>query len=211
MYTVHTVGRSVYCLGAVHTLVPQVHLYILAASASARGTPPPPPHIMETSVRMMTYSTWYTMYLSDPSSVVCKSIFQFFLFPGTEKPATRTPSDTQPASQPVSPACPAQCRERATSQKQKGREGKGRRLTREDGRPCATRFRKASSHVVVRACMRACAVSLLLFIPGYYCLSAVRAQDGTCISLAKTRASPKKKSNIRVRYDDVFQTSTELM
>lgn len=102
-----------------------------------------------------------------------------------------TPS--QPASQPVSPACPAQCRERATSQKQKGREGKGRRLTREDGRPCATRFRKASSHVVVRACMRACAVSLLLFIPGYYCLSAVRAQDGTCISLAKTRASPKKK------------------
>lgn len=91
-----------------------------------------------------------------PSPVVCKSIFQFFLFPETEKPATRTPSDTQPASQPVSPACPAQCRERATSQKQKGREGKGRRLTREDGRPCATRFRKASSHIVVRACVRAC-------------------------------------------------------
>lgn len=125
-----------------------------------------------------------------PSSVVCKSIFQFFLFPGTEKPATRTPSDTQPASQPVSPACPAQCRERATSQKQKGREGKGRRLTREDGRPCATRFRKASSHIVVRACV--CSV-IIIMIPGYYCLSAVRAQDGTCTSLAKTRASPKEK------------------
>lgn len=104
-----------------------------------------------------------------------------------------TPS--QPASPPVSPACPAQCRERATSQKQKGREGKGRRLTREDGRPCATRFRKASSHIVVRACVRACVCSvIIIMIPRYYCLSAVRAQDGTCISLAKTRASPKKKA-----------------
>lgn len=185
-YVVHTVGRS--------ALVPQVHLYILAASASARGTPPPP-HIMETSVRMMTYRR-YTMYLSVSLSRRLQKHFFNFSFSRERRNQQQEPhlTPSQPASQPVSPACPAQCRERATSQKQKGREGKGRRLTREDGRRCATRFRKASSHVVVRACMRACAVSLLLFIPGYYCLSAVRAQDGTCISLAKTRASPKKKA-----------------
>lgn len=145
-----------------------------------------------------------------PSSVVCKSIFQFFLFPGTEKPATRTPSDTQPASQPVSPACPAQCRERATSQKteRKGREGKGRRLTREDGRPCATRFRKASSHIVVRACVRACAVSCFIIIIVFRQF-APRMEP---VFLLQRRAPPrKKKSIIRVRYDVVSQTITELM
>lgn len=121
-----------------------------------------------------------------------------------------TPS--QPASQPVSPACPAQCRERATSQKQKGREGKGRGDDSHE---------KTAGHAPhgfakpprILLCVCACVrVQCHYYYDSRLLLSFGSSRPGWNLYFScKDARLPEEKSNIRVRYDDVSQTITELM